>query len=111
MVSILITRINLIFTVALTLFADSSLLDNIYCYELEKRRWGIEKSDEEQKPEQSSVRAVISQSSHQSEHCLSSIAFYKQKWIKLMITNMFQSDDYIIPFMKFRKFHIDPKIW
>ena len=36
MVSILITRINLIFIVTLTLFVDSSLLDNMYCVRVGK---------------------------------------------------------------------------
>ena len=52
--SILIIRVNLVFRVSLTLFVDSSLLDNIMNPVWKRGKRSIEKSYKEQKPEQSS---------------------------------------------------------
>ena len=54
MLSILIIRMNLIFRVSLILFTNNSLQDNIMNYSKKKDWRSIEKSDEQQKSEQSS---------------------------------------------------------
>ena len=96
--SILIIRVNLVFRVSLTLFVDSSLLDNIMNPVWKRGKRSIEKSYKEQKPEQSS----------DLNHNYSLFVVSKQK-MKLMKGNMLQADDVLIPNIRFRKFQIDPQ--
>ena len=62
-------------------------------------RRSIEKSDGLQKSDQSEDQT----------HCFSTIAFSKQKRMKIMKGNMLQSDDVMVLNMRVRKFQIDNK--